>query len=285
MNPEEHSFEAMIEYRLEPNIYSSKVFELFNEAAQSSAVNQYPVHIKLETGMNRLGFVNEAELVQMAEQIQRENILRVQSVFSHLAASDDPAHDHFTHEQYERFMHLSGLVISKQKNKVLRHLLNSSGIERFPSFQMEMVRLGIGLYGVAVTDATHVRPIARWTSAISQVKIVGPDETVGYSRKGKLGRPSKIAVVPVGYADGYDRRFSNGVGKMWVNGSLAPVTGNVCMDMAMIDVTGIEVEAGDLVELMGEHVPLKELASWAGTIPYAILTGISQRVKRVYSQE
>jgi alanine racemase len=117
------------------------------------------------------------------------------------------------------------------------------------------------------------------------VKIVGPDETVGYSRKGKLGRPSKIAVVPVGYADGYDRRFSNGVGKMWVNGSLAPVTGNVCMDMAMIDVTGIEVEAGDLVELMGEHVPLKELASWAGTIPYEILTGISQRVKRVYSQE
>jgi alanine racemase len=285
MNPEEHSFEAMIEYRLEPNIYSKKVFESFNEAAQSSAVNQYPVHIKLETGMNRLGFLNEVELEEIAEQIQQENVLRVQSVFSHLAASDDPAHDHFTHEQYERFMHLVGLVISRQKNKVLRHLLNSSGIERFPSYQMEMVRLGIGLYGVAATEAVHVRPIARWTSSISQVKVVAANETVGYSRKGKLCQPSKIAVIPVGYADGYDRRFSNGVGKMWVNGSLAPVIGNVCMDMAMIDVTGNEVEEGDLVELMGEHITLKSLAEWAETIPYEILTGISQRVKRVYSQE
>jgi len=285
MNPEEHSFDAMIEYRLEPNLYSVNVYELFREAAQSAAVSHYPVHMKLETGMNRLGFLNEDELVQVAEQIQQENILRVQSVFSHLAASDDPAQDHFTRIQYQRFVHLSELVISKQKNQVIRHLLNSSGIERFPSFQMEMVRLGIGLYGVAATDNFPVRPIARWTSAISQVKNVDPDETVGYSRKGKLYRPSKIAVVPVGYADGYDRRFSNGVGKMWVNGSLAPVIGNVCMDMTMIDVTGIELEEGHLVELMGTHVPLTNLAEWAGTIPYEILTGISQRVKRVYSQE
>ena len=285
MNPEEHGFEAMIEYRLEPNIYSVRLFQQFNELARSSAVNNYPVHIKLETGMNRLGFSNEEELTQMSEQIQREGILRVQSVFSHLAASDDPAHDDFTRIQYERFLKLGEIVISRQKNKVIRHLLNSSGIERFPSFQLDMVRLGIGLYGVAATEKFNVRPIASWRSTISQVKHVVPGETVGYSRKGIVDQPKKIAVVPVGYADGYARRFGNGVGEMWVNGSLVPVIGNVCMDMTMIDVTGIEVDAGDLVELMGEHVPLKNLANWAGTIPYEILTGISQRVKRVYSQE
>jgi alanine racemase len=235
--------------------------------------------------MNRLGFLNEDEVRQVADQIQQEDILRVQSVFSHLAASDGQEHDAFSRDQYERFVKLADLVISKQKNKVIRHLLNSAGIERFPSFQIDMVRLGIGLYGVGASNKIFVRPIARWTSTISQVKTVEPGETVGYSRKGKVDHPKKIAVVPVGYADGYDRRFSNGGAKMWVNGSLVPVIGNVCMDMTMIDVTGVEAQAGDLVELMGEHVRLNDLARWANTIPYEILTGISQRVKRVYSQE
>lgn len=285
MNPEEHSFEAMIEYQLEPNIYSMQVFQQFRDAARSSAVNHYPIHLKLETGMNRLGFADEKELIQLAEQIQYEDILRVQSVFSHLAASDDPAYDLFTREQCKRFIRLSDLLISKQNNHVIRHLMNSSGIERFPDLQLEMVRLGIGLYGVAVTTQVNVRPFARWTTAVSQVKVVEPGETVGYGRKGQVEQRKEIAVVPVGYADGYDRRFGNGVGKMWVNGMLAPVIGNVCMDMTMIDVTGLGVEAGDLVELMGEHVTLNDLAHWAETIPYEILTGISQRVKRVYTQE
>lgn len=284
MNPEEHSFDAMIEYRLEPNIYSRTVFHKFNMAARSSAVVQYPVHIKLETGMNRLGFSDAEELRQVAGQIQVEEILRVQSVFSHLAATDEPLHDAFTRRQYERFVKLADVVISIQKHKVIRHLLNSAGIERFPEFQLDMVRLGIGLYGVAVTKL-GVRPITHWTSTISQVKIIGKHETVGYGRKGQADQQKKIAVVPVGYADGYDRRFSNGGSKMWVNGAKVPVIGNVCMDMTMIDMTGVEVKEGDLVELMGEHITLSELAAWANTIPYEILTGISQRVKRVYSQE
>jgi alanine racemase len=284
MNPEEHSFEAMIEYRLEPNIYSRAVFHKFNLVARSAAVVQYPVHIKLETGMNRLGFSDVEELQQVAEQIQVEEILRVQSVFSHLAGTDEPLLDAFTRKQYDRFVKLAGVVTSRQKHKVIRHLLNSAGIERFPEFQLDMVRLGIGLYGVAVTKL-GVRPITHWISSVSQVKMVGRDETVGYGRKGRADQQKKIAVVPVGYADGYDRRFSNGGARMWVNGATVPVIGNVCMDMTMIDVTGIEVKEGDLVELMGEHIPLSKLAEWANTIPYEILTGISQRVKRVYSQE
>lgn len=285
MNPEEHSFEAMIEYRLEPNIYSARVYQQFKKVARSLAVRNYPVHIKVETGMNRLGFMNSQELSELADEIQQEGILRVQSVFSHLAASDGPKHDEFTRLQYERFLALAEAVTSKQNHKVILHLLNSAGIERFPDFQLDMVRLGIGLYGVSASDKLLVRPIARWTSTISQVKFVEPGETVGYSRMGKVEHPKKIAVVPVGYADGYSRRFSNGGANMWVNGSLVPVIGNVCMDMTMIDVTGVDAGEGDLVELMGEHVQLKQLAEWAGTIPYEILTGISQRVRRIYSQE
>lgn len=285
MNPEEHSFEAMIEYRLEPNIYSLRVYQQFYKVARSSAVRNYPVHIKVETGMSRLGFMDSAELAEMADEIQQEGILRVQSVFSHLAASDGPEHDEFTKLQYERFLTLSETVTSKQKHKVVLHLLNSAGIERFPDFQLDMVRLGIGLYGVPASERFLVRPIARWVSTISQVKFVEPGETVGYSRMGKVEHPKKIAVVPVGYADGYSRRFSNGGASMWVNGSVVPVIGNVCMDMTMIDVTGVDVEEGDFVELMGEHIQLKQLAEWAGTIPYEILTGISQRVRRIYSQE
>ncbi|WP_430971788.1 bifunctional UDP-N-acetylmuramoyl-tripeptide:D-alanyl-D-alanine ligase/alanine racemase [Sunxiuqinia rutila] len=284
MNPEEHSFDAMIEYRLEPNIYSWEVFRKFNKVAAHSAVSQYPVHIKLETGMNRLGFSDAEELAEITNQVQQEGILRVRSVFSHLAATDEPLHDAFTRRQYERFQHLADVVVANQKNKVIRHILNSAGIERFPEFQMDMVRLGIGLYGVAA-ESIDVRPIARWTTAVSQVKTVLKQETVGYGRKGKVDRHKQIAVIPVGYADGYNRRFSNGVGKVWVNGVRVPVIGNVCMDMTMIDVSEVEVKAGDLVELMGEHIGLMELAAWAETIPYEILTGISQRVRRVYSQE
>lgn len=285
MNPEEHSFDAMLDYRLEPNIYSLALFQKFNKAARSAAVSFYPIHIKLETGMNRLGFSNEKELNLVLDQLRQEETLQVQSVFSHLAAADEPQHDAFTRQQFERFDGLSKLIVESQKHKVLRHLLNSAGIERFPEFQMDMVRLGIGLYGISAVSEKNIKPIARWTSTISQLKKVEEGETVGYGRKGQVSNPKQIAVVPVGYADGYDRRLSSGVGKMWVNGKLAPVIGHICMDMTMIDVSGIEVKAGNLVELMGDHIHLTELADWANTIPYEILTGISQRVKRIYSQE
>lgn len=283
MNPEEHSFEMMLEYRLEPNLYSVDVFHQFDQAARRMAVTGYPVHLKIESGMNRLGFSSEDELIAVSRQILDTGRLRIQSVFSHLAVSDDPAHDDFTRKQYARFCRLSNLIIRRQPYPVIRHLLNSAGIERFPEFQMDMVRLGIGLYGVSQSPVVQAETVARWTTVVSQVKEVKAGETVGYGRKGEVEQTKRIAVIPVGYADGFDRRLSNGAGKVWLNGHFLPVIGNVCMDMTMIDVTGTDVRAGDQAELMGDHVKLNDLAQWMGTIPYEVLTGISQRVRRVYT--
>jgi len=285
MNPEEHSFEMMLEYRLEPNLYSVEVFGKFDQVAKRMAVTDYPVHLKVESGMNRLGFSSEDELLLVSRQISSSGRLRIQSVFSHLAVSDDPAQDAFTRQQYERFCRLSDLIVRSQPGPVIRHLLNSAGIERFPGFQMEMVRLGIGLYGVSQSPVLQAETVARWTTVISQVKEVRAGETVGYGRKGQVEKNKRIAVIPVGYADGYDRRLSNGVGKVWINGQFFSVIGNICMDMTMIDVTGAAVKAGDPVELMGDHVRLNDLAGWMNTIPYEVLTGISQRVRRIYIQE
>lgn len=285
MNPEEHSFEMMLEYRLEPNIYSTEVYEQFDRAARRMAVSDFPIHLKLETGMHRLGFSSAEELEQIALRVPREGRLRIQSVFSHLAASDSADHDGFTREQYLRFKQLSTPVVANQPNKVIRHILNSAGIERFGDYQMEMVRLGIGLYGVSQSDVLQAETVARWTTVISQVKTVAEGETVGYGRKGKVTTPKQVAIIPVGYADGYDRRLSNGAGKVWIAGRQYPIIGNICMDMSMIDVTGADVQAGESVELMGEHIRLTDLADWMGTIPYEVLTGISQRVRRVYIQE
>jgi len=285
MNPEEHSFEMMLEYRLEPNIYSTEVYEQFDRAARRMAVSDFPIHLKIETGMHRLGFSSAEELEQIALRVPREGRLRIQSVFSHLAASDSADHDGFTKEQYLRFKKLSTPVVANQPNKVIRHILNSAGIERFADYQLEMVRLGIGLYGVSQSDALQAETVARWTTVISQVKTVAAGETVGYGRKGKVTTPKQVAIIPVGYADGYDRRLSNGAGKVWIAGRQYPIIGNICMDMSMIDVTGADVQAGETVELMGEHIQLTDLADWMGTIPYEVLTGISQRVRRVYIQE
>ncbi len=247
------------------------------------AVSGFPVHLKVETGMNRLGFSSAEELVAVSQQILTSGRLRVQSVFSHLAASDDPAHDDFTRQQYARFCRLSDPIVRAHAHPVIRHLLNSAGIERFPEFRMDMVRLGIGLYGVSQSPVLKAETVARWTTTVSLVRDVQPGETVGYGRRGKVEQPKKVAVIPVGYADGFDRRLSNGTGKVWLNGRFFPVIGSVCMDMTMIDVTGADVRAGDQAELMGDHVKLGDLARWMGTIPYEVLTGISQRVRRVYT--
>lgn len=285
MNPEEHSFEMMLEYRLEPNVYSTELFEKFDRVAKQMAVTDFPIHLKLETGMHRLGFSSVDELLAISQRVESGNRLRIQSLFSHLAASDSPNHDEFTQLQYKRFQQLAKPVVDQQKGRVLRHLLNSAGIERFPAFQMEMVRLGIGLYGISQSDAIEAETVARWTTVVSQVKTVKAGETVGYGRKGIVDGDRTIAIIPVGYADGYDRRLSNGAGKVWIDGRPYPVIGNICMDMTMIDITGANVEAGEQVELMGEHIQLTDLADWMGTIPYEVLTGISQRVRRVYVQE
>ncbi len=285
MNPEEHSFEMMLEYRLEPNIYSMEVYQQFDRAARRMATSSFPIHIKLETGMHRLGFSSEKEIEEIATHIPEKGRLRIQSVFSHLAGSDDKSHDEFTQEQYERFNNLCELITKHQPQPVIRHILNSAGIERFPAMQMEMVRLGIGLYGISQSNVIQTETVARWLTVVSQVKEVSAGETIGYSRKGKAEQSKKIAIIPVGYADGYDRRLSNGNGKVWINGETYSVIGNICMDMAMIDVTGSDIQSGDQVELMGEHIRLEQLSEWMGTIPYEVLTGISQRVKRIYIQE
>ncbi|HEY3371996.1 MAG TPA: bifunctional UDP-N-acetylmuramoyl-tripeptide:D-alanyl-D-alanine ligase/alanine racemase [Prolixibacteraceae bacterium] len=285
MNPEEHSFENMIEFRLEPNIYSEEIFDAFRKVLQQNAVVRYPVHLKLDTGMHRLGFDSEESIERLVAKLLVQEQMVVRSVFSHLAGADEAMHDEFTIGQVEQFLHFSSMITEKLPYKVFRHILNSAGIERFPQFQFEMVRLGIGLYGVSASGNQQIRSISRLKTSISQMRLIPAGQTVGYSRKGIMVRDSQIAVLPIGYADGYDRRLSNGVGKVYVKGHTVPVVGNICMDMCMIDVTGLQVSVGDEVELMGEHILVSDLADTMGTIPYEILTGISQRVKRVYLQE
>jgi len=285
MNPEAHSFENMIEFRLEPNIYSEEIFESFLKVLQQHAVVGYPIHLKLDTGMHRLGFDSAEKVEQIVSKLAVQEEMVVRSVFSHLAGADEAMHDEFTMQQIQQFQTLSSIITGKLPYKVIRHILNSAGIERFPEFQFEMVRLGIGLYGVSSNGNMQIRSISRLKTNVSQIREVEAGQTVGYGRKGKAAVKSKIAVLPIGYADGFDRGLSNGVGKVYVNGEIVPLIGNICMDMCMVDVTGIDVNVGDEVELMGEHIQVTNIANSIGTIPYEILTGISQRVKRVYLQE
>ena len=285
MNPEEHSFENMIEFRLEPNIYSAGIFDSFRKVLQQHAVVRYPVHLKLDTGMHRLGFDSVEDIKTLAEKLVAQDEMVVRSVFSHLAGSDEAVHDPFTIAQVQQFIKLSSLITEKLPYKIYRHILNSAGIERFPEFQFDMVRLGIGLYGVSAAGNQQIKSISRLKTCISQIRTVKEGETIGYGRKGVAVTELQIAVLPIGYADGYDRHLSNGVGKVFLKNQVVPVIGNICMDMCMIDVTGLPVAVGDEVELMGEHILVSDIAESIGTIPYEILTGISQRVKRVYLQE
>ncbi|MFV0289715.1 MAG: bifunctional UDP-N-acetylmuramoyl-tripeptide:D-alanyl-D-alanine ligase/alanine racemase [Mangrovibacterium sp.] len=284
MNPEQHSFDMMLENRLEPNLYSVSLFKSFELVAKRMAVRHFPVHLKLETGMHRLGFDDEVALQAVLQAIDSDDTLRVASCFTHLAVSDMPQEDAYTHQQHARFVQLSELVKKYQPN-AMQHILNSAGIERFPQYQHDMVRLGVGIYGLAQSDAVKTEVVSRWISLVSQVKTVQAGSTIGYGRRGKADQTKTIAIIPVGYADGYRRSLSNGVGKVWIEGACYPVIGNVCMDMCMVDITGSTIQAGAQVELMGEHITMQQLAEWMGTIPYEVLTGISQRVHRVYVQE
>lgn len=284
MNPEIHSFQHLIDYHLEPNLYSVSLAADFALVAGQNALREFPVHIKIDTGMNRLGFKTRKELDQLIAILDNHPELKIESVFSHLVASDDPTFDDFTNDQVSKFMELSSYLHRKTGYRAARHILNSAGIERFPHYQFEMVRLGIGLYGVSSTHQP-LKPIGVLKSVISQVKEVGEGETIGYSRAGKVVRPSRIAVIPLGYADGLDRRLSNGVGNVWINGKAAPITGNICMDMCMADITEIDAQPGDEAEFFGSHISILDVANAMNTIPYEVLTGISQRVKRVYIQE
>jgi Alr-MurF fusion protein len=285
MNPEEHSFDLMLEHQLEPVIYSLRLLDQFIPYAHRSAVSYFPVHIKLDTGMKRLGFDSKEDLHKLLNKINKGNELFISSVFSHLAASDDPDEDEFTLSQIQLFEELSAVIQEGSDHPVMRHILNSSGIERFPGHQYEMVRLGIGLYGISVTDKKALQNVSTLKTTVSQLRTVHKGETIGYGRKGVALREMKVATLPIGYADGFNRHLSNGVGKVWINGNLAPVIGNICMDMCMIDVTDIEVNEGDRVIIFGKEYPASKLAEQLGTIPYEIFTSVSQRVKRVYFQE
>ncbi|MEJ0103464.1 MAG: bifunctional UDP-N-acetylmuramoyl-tripeptide:D-alanyl-D-alanine ligase/alanine racemase [Bacteroidota bacterium] len=284
MNPEESSFNAILDNNLEPDLYSFEILESFDELMQQEGILQYPVHIEIETGMNRLGFAME-EIDELARYLSEANTLKVQTVFTHLAASEDENEDPFTKQQFSKFQTACNKLESKLKYPFLKHISNSSAIIRHPDMQMDMVRLGIGLYGIdsANTGIADLLPVATLKSTIAQLKKVKSGESVSYNRKGVVKRDSVIATVRIGYADGYSRRLSNGSGKMLVHGKIVPVIGAVCMDMTMVDVTGIpDAKEGDDVIIFGGPLSIQQVASWAGTIPYEIMTGISQRVKRVY---
>jgi Alr-MurF fusion protein len=284
MNPEPESFDTMIEYKLEPEIYSFRILSLFYKALSLSQEIDYPVHIKIDSGMHRLGF-SESEIPRLCHELGRLRNLKVSSIFSHLAGSDEEKHDEFTRYQIDLFSRASERLTEALGYPVIRHILNSSGIERFPDAQFDMVRLGIGLYGISSVAGTKLRNVSTLKSTILQVKDVYPGDTVGYGRHGKIEKPSTIAIVPVGYADGINRHLGNGTGKFIVKGTSVPVIGNVCMDMTILDVTGTNIHEGDEVIIFGDENPVTEMAAELDTIPYEILTGISERVKRVYLYE
>ena len=285
MSPEESAFEAIISHNLEPEIYSMEILRSFVNALSDYDFD-YPIHIKIDSGMHRLGFDNNDidDLVEMLKGSQR---IKVQSIFSHLVASGEAEHDGFTQQQIAKFKVIANKLIDVLGYKPILHIANTSGISRWPDGQMDMVRLGIGLYGF---DSTLVNNRGLQTTmvlktTVTQVKILDAGETVGYSRRGVMPNGGKIATVKIGYADGYSRAFGNGVGKMLINGNLVPTIGSICMDMTMLDVTGIDAKPGDEAIVFNQEHNIMELAKQVNTIPYEILTNISQRVKRVYFYE
>lgn len=284
MNPEFGSFSTIFEHKLEPEIYSFKLLDAFIKEAEREGVKNYPIHVKLDTGMHRLGF-EEKELAQLIERLKGQESLRVRSIFSHLVGSDEARFDDFTHQQLALFDRFSSAIQAAFPHRILRHILNSAGIDRFPEHQYDMVRLGIGMYGISAVDESTLRNVSSLKTTILQIRSLEAGQSVGYSRKGMLTRDSRIATLPIGYADGLDRHLGNGSGEVVINGHRARFIGNICMDACMVDITDIQAEEGDEVLLFGEGLPLSEVAEKLGTIPYEILTSVSNRVKRVYFQE
>ncbi|MEO5681214.1 MAG: bifunctional UDP-N-acetylmuramoyl-tripeptide:D-alanyl-D-alanine ligase/alanine racemase [Chitinophagaceae bacterium] len=286
MNPETNSFDALVQFNLEPDIWSFDMLQLFDAYLKKEGLQQFPVHIELETGMNRLGF-NVEDMPLLAEKLVSSSC-KVQSVFTHLAASEDPAFDAFTLQQAERYFAAVAILKDQLAYPFIQHMANSAAIVRYPQLQLDMVRLGIGLYGIdsASTHTMHLKEVSALKTTVAQVKHLKKGETVGYGRRGTAGSDTIIATVRLGYADGYPRRLGNGVGSMLVNGKPAPVMGSISMDMTMLDITGAgPVQEGDEVIVFGPQLSVQQLAQWAETIPYEIMTGISQRVKRVYFEE
>ncbi len=284
MNPHPETFPMLQRHKLEPEIYS---LQQLNDLCNFLNGTQMSIHLKMETGMHRLGFL-ESEVNELCNILNDNPSIRVAAVFSHLASSENPSEDEFTHRQASR---LYAMVVELKKNLAghnpMVHLLNSGGISRFPMYQFDMVRLGIGLHGYSPfpDDLSYLQPVATFKSFVSQVRTVEPGETVGYGRDSKISRTTEIATIGVGYADGFRRVLSNGKGVVNIKGKLVPVVGNVCMDMTMVDVTGLQVREGDEVIIFGSNPTIRQVANALNTIPYEVLTGISDRVKRVYTYE
>ncbi len=284
MNPEEHAFNTLFEYGLEPEIYNQSMLDAIIRETGRRGIMHYPVHIKLDTGMNRLGF-DVKDIPVLSDKIDNQQGIVVKSVFSHLAGSDSIKFDDYTHKQTTLFRQESDEIEQRIGYPFMRHILNSAGIERFPEEQMDMVRLGIGLYGISVVDEKNLQPVATLKTRILQIREVKKGETVGYNRSGVLERDSRIACLPIGYADGFDRRLGNGNACVLINGHLCPTVGNICMDICMIDVTDIVAGESDEAIIFGKEITIREMAEKLGTIPYEILTSISPRVKRIYFRE
>lgn len=287
MNPKAVNYGSMFANRLEPEIYSLDMLNDVIREAKKNNVSDYPIHLKLDTGMHRTGFLPE-ELDEVTDIILSQKFVKLSSMFSHLATADCVDMDDYTQLQLSRFKEMTEYVMDRCLYYVKRHVLNSAGILRFPEFHYDMVRLGIGLYGANTLPPEIEKPLAvvsTLRTVIIAIREWDANETIGYGRKGVLTRKSKIATIPIGYADGMNRHFGRGNISVIVNGKKAPTVGNICMDACMIDVTGIDCKVGDSVEIFGEHAPLQHLADTLDTIPYEILTSVSPRVKRVYYRE
>ncbi|NOY36520.1 MAG: bifunctional UDP-N-acetylmuramoyl-tripeptide:D-alanyl-D-alanine ligase/alanine racemase [Chlorobi bacterium] len=284
MNADISGIRQLVKHNLEPVIYSKNQFEQFKDFFTAEGIYHYPVHLKIDTGMHRLGFLPE-ECDWLGNVMVEEKTMYVRSIFSHLAASDHSAHDAFTREQIEKFRGIACLILKKLPYKPLLHILNTAGIERFPEARMDMVRLGLGLYGISHKLGNKLRPVSTFKSVVSQIKQIKAGDTVGYDRLEKAHNRMTIAVIPVGYADGLPVQLGNRKGSVIINGHKVPLVGRICMDMCMADVTGINAGEGDVVEIFGSKLPVTEICELAGTIPYDILTGISARVKRNYIRE
>ncbi len=283
MNTEASALDALLEYQLEPVLYSFNILRAMDHRLKRDAGSLFPVHIELETGMNRLGFSGKdiPELLDMLTQ----SSFHVQSVFSHLAASEEQQQDAFTQQQFRQYRAMVEMLTQFLPYPFLKHISNSAAVVRDPSMQLDMVRLGIGLYGIDPANSMllDLKTVGTLRTTIAQIKSIATGETIGYNRQGVAGHPMKIATVRLGYADGYPRSLGNGAGKMWYKGQLVPTIGSLCMDMSMLDITGIaDAKEGDELIVFGPELPVEQLAHWAGTIPYELLAGISQRVKRVY---
>ena len=281
MNVDETTFDTLVKYHMEPEIFSFTQYQQFNEYIKNQAISNFPIHIKLNTGMNRLGFDMDT-IENLCDLLKSNSQLKVQTIFSHLSASGNKSLENFTHQQLNLFNTAAAKIETVLGYTTLKHIANSDAILLDPIFHLDMVRLGIGLYGTS-QGPIDLAPVVQLTTTISQIRHLKKGDTVGYNRAGVLLRDSIIATVRLGYADGYSRHLGLGKGAMWLNGLLAPIVGDICMDMTMIDITDIpSISEGDSVQVFGKNLAITQVAKWAGTIPYEILTSIGQRVKRIY---